>query len=93
MNPHFCCNFGKIPFLVKRVIQVVEEQAKPSGSSGISVPNDFEVSANEIEQQGFYDERGITIRISKLSLKSDRGTGAQTNSNLIRRALRAQAAG
>jgi hypothetical protein len=72
MNPYFCCNFGEIPFLVKRVIQVVEEQAKPSGSSRRSVPNDFEVSANEIEQQGFYDERGITIRVSKLSLKSDR---------------------
>src|ERR1700693_2502986 len=92
MDPYFRCNFGEAPFLLKRVIQIIQEYTEPSGSSRRFVPNNFEVSADQIEQQGFNDQRRITIRISKLPLKSDGETCAQAQRNLVS-ALSGQGAG
>jgi hypothetical protein len=50
------------------------------------------MSANEVEQQGFNYQRGVAIRISKLSLKSDGETYTQARGNLAGSALGAKVA-
>jgi hypothetical protein len=57
VNAHFCRHVVQRPLLLHRVVEVLEEKAKPAGSSGGSLVDHIEVSAHEIEQHSFDNQR------------------------------------
>ena len=50
VNTHFSCHVGERPFLLKRVVQVIQERAQPLWPGDGPLPKNIEVSTHEIQK-------------------------------------------
>ena len=81
VHTHLCCHVGERPFLLKCVVQVIQERAQPLWPGDGPVPQNIDVSTHEIQKQSLNDQRRILVGMSKLSLKSDRSACAEVRRN------------
>lgn len=83
VHTDLCCHIGERPFQLKRVVKVIQERAQPLWPGGGPVPENVEVSTHEVQKQSLNDQRRIVVRISKLSLKSNRSACAEVGRNPV----------
>ena len=83
VHTDLCRHVAERPFLLKRVVKVIQERSQPLWPGGGPVPENVKVSTHEIHKQSLNDQGRIVVRISKLSLKSNGSACAEVRSNPV----------